>query len=120
MVAERDGVLVGHIILTATAIVGVTDDNPVLLLAEIAVAAEDRKQGIVTQLIENAFERARQRGYHAAILVGDRAFYGRFGFSQWSNFGVRNANGIEDQFVQFTELKQHALSGVAGTILLPE
>ena len=55
---------------------------PALLLGPLAVAPCRRSQGLGTLLICEALRRASVRGYNGVLLVGDLAYYGRFGFSR--------------------------------------
>jgi predicted N-acetyltransferase YhbS len=54
--------------------------QPILLLGPLAVAASHRNGGIGRRLIVDALERAMRSGHRAVVLVGDAAYYGRFGF----------------------------------------
>lgn len=55
-------------------------ERPSLLLGPIAVAASHRDVGLGGKLIRCSLERARTLGYRSVVLVGDEAYYGRFGF----------------------------------------
>jgi predicted N-acetyltransferase YhbS len=52
-----------------------------LLLGPLAVHPAQRNRGIGTALMRRAIARARLAGHGAILLVGDAAYYGRFGFS---------------------------------------
>jgi putative acetyltransferase len=52
-----------------------------LALAPVAVAPGQQGCGIGTTLIEVGHERAREDGWDAVFVVGDPAFYSRFGYS---------------------------------------
>lgn len=51
-----------------------------LLLAPLSVHLEYRKEGVGSALIRRSFELAKQIGYHSVIVLGDPAYYSRFGF----------------------------------------
>jgi predicted GNAT family acetyltransferase len=51
-----------------------------LALAPVSVAPERQKAGIGSALVRSAVERARQAGWEAVFVLGDPAYYGRFGF----------------------------------------
>jgi len=116
LVAVADDGIVGHVMLTRTAIDTDAGRREILLLAPLAVALGERGRGLGARLTNTVIERARARGFDAVILVGDPAYYGRFGFRASTDFGVRNGSGIPDQYVQILELVPGALDGVAGTI----
>ena len=52
-----------------------------LLLGPLAVHPQHRNRGIGATLTRRAIARARLAGHHAILLVGDAAYYGRFGFT---------------------------------------
>jgi predicted N-acetyltransferase YhbS len=118
LVIEREARLIGHIILIRASISTKTARRPILLLACVAVVFEERNQGIGTMLIETGLQRARDLGHAAIVLVGDPAFYSRFGFEPSVRFGITNENGFEHEHVQVYELSPGALCDVSGTILL--
>ena len=80
VVAEDDGWIVGHILLSRMR--ARADGRPVhaLGLAPVAVLPERQRQGIGSALIEAGLEQARSRGTDIVFLVGEPEYYGRFGF----------------------------------------
>ncbi len=116
LVAEDGGQLVGHIMLTRTHVDTENGPFPLLLLAPVAVVLERRNQQIGARLIEEAFRLAKEKGHKATIVVGDPAYYGRFGFKTSADFGIENTNGIPGQYVMARELAPAALSGIKGSL----
>ena len=116
LVAEEDGKLVGHIMLTKTYIIGVGSKFDVLLLAPLSVALQYRNRGIGSKLVEKSLELAKNMGYTAVFVVGDPAFYGRFGFKSSVLFGVKHVPPIADEYVMVRELSVGSLTGVSGTV----
>jgi predicted N-acetyltransferase YhbS len=55
--------------------------RPALLLGPLAVASDCRNRGIGTALVRRASSEARERGHRVVLLVGDAAYYSRFGFA---------------------------------------
>jgi predicted N-acetyltransferase YhbS len=49
-------------------------------------------------------------------VVGDPAFYSRFGFKSSILFGIKHVPAIPDQYVMVHELCANALAGVTGTV----
>lgn len=112
LIAEDNGELIGQVMLTRFDIEG----HEVLLLAPLCVALDYRSKGLGGQLIKEAFERARDMGFTAVILVGNPDYYSRFGFKPSIDFNIKNTDKIPDKFVQVCELVPHALDDVAGTV----
>ena len=115
-VAVAAGEIVGHVMLTRFAIDTDVGPRPVLLLAPLAVALEHRRAGLGARLMNDVLERARRLGDDAVVLVGDPAYYGRFGFGRSADRGITNRNGIPDQYVLVADLVPGALDGVCGTV----
>ncbi len=53
-----------------------------LLLGPVAVHPTHQGEGLGASLIWDSLARAKLAGWRRVILVGDRAYYGRFGFAQ--------------------------------------
>jgi len=94
LVAEEDGAVVGHIVLSRVTIGGTAGDW--LGAGPVAVRPDRQRRGIGGALVEAALERARRLGAPGCVLVGDPAFYGRFGFA--TREGLVH-EGVPDQFV---------------------
>lgn len=120
LVAEEDGRLCGHILFTRQRVDSASGPWEGLLLAPLCVELSRREQGLGGHLIREGFRLAREKGWGAVFLVGNPAYYSRFGFRAATDYGIRNTNGIEDRFVQACELAPGALSGRAGTMELAE
>ena len=116
LVAEEDGKLVGHIMLTKTYVTATGSKFDALLLAPLSVALQYRNRGIGSKLVEKSLELAKNIGYTAVFVVGDPAFYSRFGFKSSMLFGVKHVPSIGDQYVMVRELSVGSLAGVSGTV----
>lgn len=79
LVAEEKGEVVGHIALSPAGVGGV--DQGWYLLGPVAVTPGKQGRGIGSALIGASLERLRARGAAGVVLVGDPAFYARFGFA---------------------------------------
>lgn len=114
---EEGGKIVGHIMLTRTFVATGVDAHPLLLLAPLSVALDHRKKGLGQRLVKEAFERAIAQGHKAVVVVGDPAYYSRFGFKPSVDFGIINGNDIPTQYVMACELVADALKNVKGSIV---
>jgi predicted N-acetyltransferase YhbS len=88
----------------------------VLLLGPLAVAPDCRKRGIGSALMRRALSDAARLGHRAVLLVGDAAFYGRFGFSSDMTGALRLPTACEQHCLLGRELIPGALDGASGVI----
>jgi len=82
LVATADGVLAGHAAFTTCGLDGRT--GAVALLAPVAVLPAHQRLGFGTALIETGLARLRAAGVVQVYVLGDPAYYGRFGFAACS------------------------------------
>lgn len=108
--------IVGHVMLTRTRLATASGAREILLLAPLAVALDHRRAGLGERLTREVLAKAAAAGFTAVILVGDPAYYGRFGFRRSTDLGITNTNGIPDRYVQALELVPGALAGGPATI----
>jgi putative acetyltransferase len=79
LVAEVDGQVVGHIAFSPVTVSG--GSTGWYGLGPVAVKPEFQGQGIGSALVQSGLAALREQGARGCVLVGDPAFYGRFGFS---------------------------------------
>jgi putative acetyltransferase len=117
LVAERDGVLVGHILFSELSIM--TDKGRLagLSLAPMAVLPGYQRQGIGSQLLEQGLAGCREQGHAIVIVLGHPEFYPRFGFS--AELAVPLESPYSGDAWMALELKPGALRGVKGTVVYP-
>jgi putative acetyltransferase len=94
LVAESDGEVAGHIAFSAADIGD--SSRGWFLLGPVAVQPARQGEGIGRALVETGLDVLRSRGACGCVLVGDPAFYGRFGFRQYP--GV-TWNGVPEENV---------------------
>ena len=116
LVAIEGDEIVGHVMLTRTTVAADDGDREVLLLAPLAVGLAHRRRGVATRLMSEALARATAAGFGIVVLVGDPAFYTRFGFRRSTDLGLVDTDGIPAGFVQALEIAPGAAAGLAGRI----
>jgi putative acetyltransferase len=84
LVAEAEGEIVGHVILSYVDLVG----HPVLMLGPIAVVPRLQRQKIGSLLVHESVRRAELRGEPLVLLLGHPEYYPRFGFRQARELGI--------------------------------
>ena len=96
IVAEVDGIIVGHILFTRLTLVGndkLNDDEVIhevnlLALAPLSVLPAYQQQGIGTALIEEGHRRARELGYDYSVVLGSATYYPRSGYTPADELGI--------------------------------
>jgi putative acetyltransferase len=85
MVAEENGELVGHVLLSY---VGLEDGRRLLALGPIAVRPDRQGKGIGGSLVRAGLAAADERGEPLVLLLGHPTYYPRFGFTSASAMGL--------------------------------
>jgi predicted N-acetyltransferase YhbS len=112
-VATENGRVVGSVRLWH---VSIGSRRPALLFGPLAVDADRRKRGIGGALIRRALHEAIRLGFRAVLLVGDAAYYGRFGFSAEKTGALVLPGPYEQHRLLARELICGALDGARGPI----
>jgi putative acetyltransferase len=81
LVAERQGEIVGHVLLSRMQVTGDGRELRALGLAPVGVLPGFQGGGIGSALIEGALGVARAMGEELVFLLGEPDYYTRFGFS---------------------------------------
>lgn len=89
LVADDDGVLVGHVMFTVTEL---EDGTAILMLSPLAVLPPRQRQGVGSALVHEGLRRAAARDEPLVIVEGDPRYYSRFGFARASELGLERPN----------------------------
>ncbi|MFC6094173.1 GNAT family N-acetyltransferase [Saccharothrix lopnurensis] len=84
LVAEADGEVVGHVVCTR----GSVDGAPALGLGPLSVLPARQRTGVGKALVHTALGVADGLGEPLVVLLGDPAYYSRFGFRLASTLGI--------------------------------
>ena len=90
---------------------------PALLLGPLAVAASHRSRGLGARLIGEALFGALRQGHKAVLLVGDPAYYARFGFARAASRGLAMPGPVEAERFLGLELEPGALDVASGLVV---
>jgi putative acetyltransferase len=112
LVAEVDDTIVGHVAFSPVAVAGVLN---VLGLAPVAVRPAWQRQGIGARLITEGIATARARGAEFVVLLGEPAYYSRFGFRPAAEWGLTDEYRGGPAF-QALELHEGAIPRGAGLV----
>jgi putative acetyltransferase len=116
LIAEDQGVVVGHILFTPVEIERDARRIVGMGLAPMAVRPDRQRQGIGSQLVTRGLELLRARGCPFVVVVGHPKYYPRFGFERASTHGVVSQwDRIPDEAFMILILAAHGanMSGVA-------
>ena len=120
LVAETDGKVIGHILLTKIAIVNETSSFRSLALAPVSVFPSFQGQGIGGKLIKAAHKKAANLGFTSVVLLGHDTYYPRFGYEPTHNYGIEFPIDIPEKYCMVRALTKDGLKGVSGLVEYPE
>lgn len=116
LVAERDETVVGHVFFSPIEIEGAEAAPPSAGLAPLAVSPDEQGRGAGSALVRAGLRECLEVGWQAVFLLGDPAYYSRFGFELAAPRGLRYENEFFDSAFQSIELVPGALSGATGWV----
>lgn len=112
LVAEVGSIVIGHIAFSPVTVpTGVAGAG----LAPLAVTASHRRKGIAAELVRAGLEVCRADGFGWVVVLGEPAYYSRFGFRAASELGLCDEYGGGRAF-QCIELVPGALPVGAGLV----
>ncbi len=88
MVAEYGGEVVGYALLTRVRVRTDGDSYPALALGPVAVAPYRQRIGHGTAVVQAALDAATELEERLVVVLGDPAFYRRFGFGRADRMGL--------------------------------
>jgi putative acetyltransferase len=89
LVAVADGSVVGHVVLSRVYVGGV----PALALAPLSVEPSWQRRGVGAALVRGALAEAERAGETLVLVLGEPAYYRRFGFEPAALRGIRGPYG---------------------------
>ncbi len=92
--------VIGHVAFSPVRLDGAPPDAhaPGVGLAPVGVAEAWRGRGIAAGLIRAGLAHCAERGYGWCVVLGEPAYYARFGFQPASRLGLRDEYGGGDAF----------------------
>lgn len=123
-VMYKDGELIGQNMFMKATIAA--DDGrkiPIMTMGPICIKNEFKGKGYGKMLLDYSLEKAANLGCGALCFEGNIDFYGKSGFKQASELGIRYhglPEGEDASFFLCKELIQGYLDGVTGEYATPE
>ena len=120
LVAEDEGEIVGHILLTKLIIKDGEEGHESLALAPVSVLPRHQKKGVGSALIRKSIEIARHLGFRSVIVLGYDTYYPRFGFKPAHLWGIKAPFDVSKEAFMALELMDGSLDQVKGTVVYPK
>ncbi len=124
LVMEQNGELIGQNMFMRAWIAA--DDGreiPIMTMGPICIAPQWKRKGYGKILLDYSLEKAKELGCGALCFEGNIAFYGKSGFREASEFGIRYhglPEGEDASFFLCKELIPGYLEGITGEYTTPE
>lgn len=80
LVAEREASIIGHLLFSPIVVETANRSSSAVALAPLSVAPAFQRKGLGAALVEDGHRRLRLAGETLSVVLGDPAYYGRFGY----------------------------------------
>jgi putative acetyltransferase len=117
LVARVDGAVAGHVMFSRITVVVDGRALAAAALAPLAVDARWRRFGLGARLVAAGLDACRAAGMDGVVVLGDPAYYGRFGFTLAALAHLRAPYGPGK--LMGLDLVAGALAGRAGHVAYP-
>ena len=84
LVAEDDGAVIGHVMLSEVRV----GEGRALQLSPLAVRPDRQRRGVGSALVREALRAANAAGEPLVLVEGDPTYYSRFGFVRSTELGI--------------------------------
>ena len=115
LVAENEGVIIGHIMFSPVMLSG-HPDLKMMGLGPVAVVPAHQREGVGGLLIGAGLARCREMGITAVVLLGHPEYYPRFGFVPSVEFGIDSEYDVPAEVFMALELQPNGLEGKTGRV----
>ena len=119
LVAETGEKPIGYLLMSRVFIRSKTSRTESLALAPVAVLPEYQRQGVGTNLIQEAHKRAAASGYRSSLVLGHPDYYPRFGYQRADRFGIVFPFDVPAIYCMVAELLPGGLESLSGTVDYP-
>ncbi|MHB1557155.1 MAG: GNAT family N-acetyltransferase [Isosphaeraceae bacterium] len=116
LVAEGDdGTIVGHVAFSPVVVDGEPAEQAGVGLAPLAVLPDHRRQGVGARLVREGLAACEAARLGFVVVLGEPAYYRRFGFDRADRRGLGNEYGTDEAFMVL-ELRAGAIPGGGGVV----
>ncbi|MBU5484992.1 N-acetyltransferase [Clostridium sp. MSJ-11] len=120
LVAELDGEIVGHIMLTKLLIKNDEEEYESLALAPVSVLPQHRNKSIGSKLIIESLRIAKELQFKSVIVLGHDEYYPRFGFKPAGIWDIKPPFDVPKESFMALELESGSLVNVSGIVVYPK
>lgn len=120
LVAEEDGLVVGHVMFTSSLLDAPRELVEVQVLSPLAVSPDRQQQGIGSRLVREGLGVLDERRVPIVFLEGSPTYYPRLGFAPGGDYGFRKPSlRIPDKAFQAMRLGAYE-PWMTGTLVYSE
>ncbi|ENM5842132.1 N-acetyltransferase [Vibrio mimicus] len=111
---DDEGEIIGHVMFSPVTVDG--EDLNWQGLAPLAVKEEYCRQGIGAELVKEGLSSLGELGYPACVVLGDPAYYSRFGFEDAAQYQLHCAWEVPQGAFRVVALWERELDGRRGLV----
>lgn len=121
LVAEVDGLVVGHVMFSPVTITSDQETWRAVGLNPLAVDPKVQRRGIGSALVHAGLKACRKLGELVVVVLGHRNYYPRFGFRPAATADLHYRDEGEEPSFMVMELEPDAIGGRSGWVrFLPQ
>ncbi len=112
---EDDGTIVGHVAFSPVIVDGESAEQSGIGLVPLAVLPDHQRQGIGGRLVREGLAACEAAAFGFVVVLGEPAYYQRFGFDRADRRGLGNEYGADEAFI-VVELRDGAIPARGGVV----
>ena len=86
-------------------------------MGPLAIHPIYQSEGLGERLVFNGIEQAQAEKWNWVVLVGDLAYYSRFGFNKDTTHGISIGDGFDDERLLGLDINDKCLEKAVGNLI---